>query len=174
MLSAMCYLAAEVGGEGDCPFWQSIHQSSHTTNVLVMRLAIIALNYYYVWIAVLIVNHGNHADMILPPPPPLLTNTPAAVSSFDPLPHFIPLLEFRDRIDHWKWIGQCLATHCGGLETQALCISVMAAVLNISGLVIYIPSAGHGRDSDVELLVLCNQWLDNLHRELVGTLAHPF
>jgi len=29
-----------------------------------------------------------------------------AVSSFEPLPHFLPLVEFRDRIDHWKWIGE--------------------------------------------------------------------
>ena len=36
------------------------------------------------------------------------THTHTAVSSFDPLPHFIPLLEFRDRIDHWKWIGKPL------------------------------------------------------------------
>ncbi|XP_003386786.1 PREDICTED: nuclear factor related to kappa-B-binding protein-like [Amphimedon queenslandica] len=28
-----------------------------------------------------------------------------AVSSFDPLPHFYPVIEFRDRIDHWRWIG---------------------------------------------------------------------
>ena len=31
-----------------------------------------------------------------------------AVSSFEPLPHFLPLVEFRDRIDHWKWIGEVL------------------------------------------------------------------
>ena len=29
-----------------------------------------------------------------------------AVSSFEPLSHFIPLVEFKDRIDHWKWIGE--------------------------------------------------------------------
>ena len=28
-----------------------------------------------------------------------------AVSSFDPLPFFFPVVEFRDRIDHWKWMG---------------------------------------------------------------------
>ena len=32
-----------------------------------------------------------------------------AVSSFDPLPFFIPLVEFRDRIDHWKWMGELLS-----------------------------------------------------------------
>ena len=30
----------------------------------------------------------------------------AAVSNFSPLPHFVPLVEFKDRIDHWKWIGE--------------------------------------------------------------------
>ena len=29
-----------------------------------------------------------------------------AVSNFSPLPHFVPLVEFKDRIDHWKWIGE--------------------------------------------------------------------
>eukprot|EP00731_Ephydatia_muelleri_P011615 Em0006g509a len=52
-----------------------------------------------------------------------------AVCTFDSLPHFIPLIEFRDRIDHWKWIGQ-------------------------------------DRDSEVELLVLCNHWLETLDRAL--------
>ena len=32
------------------------------------------------------------------------------------MPHFMPLIEFRDRIDHWKWIGMC----CGAVW-QATC-----------------------------------------------------
>ncbi|CAI8024304.1 Nuclear factor related to kappa-B-binding protein [Geodia barretti] len=51
------------------------------------------------------------------------------VSSFDPLPFFYPIIEFRDRIDHWRWMG-------------------------------------HDRDSELELLVLFNHWLDTLDRSL--------
>ncbi|XP_064394342.1 nuclear factor related to kappa-B-binding protein-like isoform X2 [Halichondria panicea] len=52
-----------------------------------------------------------------------------AVSSFSPLAHFIPVIEFRDRIDHWKWIGA-------------------------------------GRDNDVDLLILCDHWLQSLPKIL--------
>ena len=34
-----------------------------------------------------------------------LSSEVGAVSSFDPLPFFFPVVEFRDRIDHWKWMG---------------------------------------------------------------------
>ncbi len=39
-----------------------------------------------------------------------ISSLSAAVSSFSPLAHFIPVIEFRDRIDHWKWIGK--SVHC--------------------------------------------------------------
>ncbi len=59
-LSAICYLAAEVGGECFLFLIASKHILSLST----------------------------------------------AVSSFSPLAHFIPVIEFRDRIDHWKWMGK--------------------------------------------------------------------
>ena len=59
--------------------------------------------------------------------------TTAAVSNFSPLPHFVPLVEFKDRIDHWKWIG-------------------------------------HGRDSELELMILCNHWFKLLDKTLVSNV----
>jgi nuclear factor related to kappa-B-binding protein len=72
--------------------------------------------------------HPDWLDLVLPALMYLSAEV-GAVSSFDPLPFFLPVLEFRDRIDHWKWMG-------------------------------------HERDSDLELLVLCNHWLDSLDRSL--------
>ena len=44
-------------------------------------------------------------DLILPALSYLSAEV-GAVSSFDPLPFFLPVVEFRDRIDHWKWMGE--------------------------------------------------------------------
>ena len=66
-LSAVCYLAGEVGGQfHDKPF------------VCLLESVVF-----------------------------LMSRVLSAVSSFAPLAHFIPLVDFRDRIDHWKWIGRC-------------------------------------------------------------------
>ena len=72
-----------------------------------------------------------------------------AVCTFDSLPHFIPLIEFRDRIDHWKWIG------------QFYCVLWILVCHHLTWC------AGQDRDSEVELLVLCNHWLETLDRALV-------
>ena len=72
-----------------------------------------------------------------------------AVCTFDSLPHFIPLIEFRDRIDHWKWIG------------QFYCVFWILVCHHLTWC------AGQDRDSEVELLVLCNHWLETLDRALV-------
>lgn len=83
-----------------------------------------------------------------------------AVSSFDPLPFFLPVVEFRDRIDHWKWMG--------GPPLPILLSPSHWPLLPPP------PSAtGHDRDSEVELLVLCNHWLDTLDRSLVTTHTTP-
>ena len=71
------------------------------------------------------------------------------VCTFDSLPHFIPLIEFRDRIDHWKWIG------------QFYCVLWILVCHHLTWC------AGQDRDSEVELLVLCNHWLETLDRALV-------
>ena len=52
--------------------------------------------------------HPDWLEMVLPAIMYLSAEV-GAVSSYDPLPFFYPILEFRDRIDHWKWMGQTLS-----------------------------------------------------------------
>jgi hypothetical protein len=51
-----------------------------------------------------------------------------AVCSFDPLPFFYPIIEFRDRIDHWKWLGLYPSLH---LFLSVLYVCVLQVMVSI-------------------------------------------
>ena len=101
----------------------------------------------------------------------------AAVSSFSPLPHFVPLVEFKDRIDHWKWIGEFVWWYIplggggggGGFPGEVPKGNLIhCTVISLSPLPLSLSLSGHGRDSELELLILCNHWLHNIEKILVG------
>ena len=61
----------------------------------------------------------------------LFVSSLVAVSTFDPLPHFYPIVEFRDRIDHWKWMGGCGHLGVVGVVTFGWWVwSVFGGVVN--------------------------------------------
>ena len=60
-------------------------------------------------------------------------------------------MDFRDRIDHWKWLGMSPDT----------CMSHDIIFDHMTNI-------GNKRDSNIELLVLCNHWFTNLNRALVS------